>query len=393
MPVFVWLGCSFKNQHNLVKRARTQVAQKLPEDFPLVVMDFFKKACEKTMGIKKKFIISFDETPMWFDMPRGSTLEFQGTREVPIKTTGSDKVRFTIVLGYTASGDKLLPTVIFKLKKKPRGKFPRDIVVTTAPYTNIIGDLMISTYISQVIWARPNGFFKNKGVVFVDRHRSYVRDDVVRALNNEGLDVLEIPGGTTSVLQLPDVSINKPFKSGMRKRWEEWMENGKKEFTAKGNRKKASYELVSEWVSQTWKEISKSILVKSFESTGLTLNPDGSEDHKVSHRLQAIIENRITDIDRDELLNEESVHSEEEVDDDEENENVMDMDMSNIDIDNMDIDDIDDNMLYGENSVNDEDEFMLDNYMTDNECYGNYLHIITLIYYFSVHRIYSKLLE
>ena len=36
---------------------------------------------------------------MWFDMPRNLTLEFEGVREVPIKTTGSDKVRFTVVLG------------------------------------------------------------------------------------------------------------------------------------------------------------------------------------------------------------------------------------------------------------------------------------------------------
>ena len=57
-------------------------------------------------------------------MPRGSTLEFQSAHEVPIKTTGSDKLRFTVVLGYTASEDKLPPAIIFKLKKKPRGKFP-----------------------------------------------------------------------------------------------------------------------------------------------------------------------------------------------------------------------------------------------------------------------------
>lgn len=110
---------------------------------------------------------------------------------------------------------------------------------------------MISTYIPQAIRARPNGFFKNKGIIFVDAHRSHIRSDVIKALNAEGLDVLEIPGGTTSVLQPPDVSVNKPFKSGMRKRWDEWMENGKKTYTKKGNQKKAPYELVCNWVSET----------------------------------------------------------------------------------------------------------------------------------------------
>lgn len=94
----------------------------------------------------------------------------------------------------------------FQVKKKLKGRFPQDVVVTTAPCANMIGDLMISTYIPQVIRARPNGFFKNKGVIFVDRHCSHVRDDVIKALNSESLAVLKIPDGTTCVLQPPDAN-------------------------------------------------------------------------------------------------------------------------------------------------------------------------------------------
>ena len=172
----------FMRRNKLVERVRTQYAQKLPEDTPLVVKEFLQTAREKTKDIEKKFIISFDETPMWFDMPRNTTIDFEGVREVPIKTTGNEKLRFTVVLGYTASGEKLPPAVIFKLKKKPKGRFPRDVVVTTAPCANMIGDLMISTYIPRVIRARPNGFFKSKGLIFVDRHSSHICDDVVKAL-------------------------------------------------------------------------------------------------------------------------------------------------------------------------------------------------------------------
>ncbi|CAG8701689.1 20388_t:CDS:2 [Dentiscutata erythropus] len=51
---------------------------------------------------------------------------------------------------------------------------------------------------------------------FKDAHHSHNYYDVTRALKAEGLDVLEIPRGTTSVLQPPDVSVNKPFKNEMR---------------------------------------------------------------------------------------------------------------------------------------------------------------------------------
>ena len=105
---------------------------------------------------------------------------------------------------------------------------------------------MISTYIPQVIWTRPNGFFRSKSIIFVDAHRSHIRDNVTRVLNVEGLDVLEILDRMTNVLQPPDVSVNKPFKNGMQRRWEEWMNKGKKEFTKKENHKKALYKLVCE---------------------------------------------------------------------------------------------------------------------------------------------------
>ncbi|CAG8669520.1 16556_t:CDS:2, partial [Dentiscutata erythropus] len=79
----------------------------------------------------------------------------------------------------------------------------------------MIGDLMIFIYIFQVIRARPNGFFKDKSIVCVDHHASHVYNDVIKALNREGLDILDIPGGMTRVLQLSDVLVNKPFKKSM----------------------------------------------------------------------------------------------------------------------------------------------------------------------------------
>ncbi|CAG8806134.1 21544_t:CDS:1, partial [Dentiscutata erythropus] len=82
----------------------TQIAQKFPENMPLVIRDFLEVLCKKTNVIKKKFIISFDEISMWFNMPQNLTIDFQGVRGVLIKTTESDKLCFTIVLGYIASG-------------------------------------------------------------------------------------------------------------------------------------------------------------------------------------------------------------------------------------------------------------------------------------------------
>lgn len=47
----------------------------------------------------------------------------------------------------------------------------------------------------------------------------------------ENTDLAVIPGGLTSILQPLDVSLNKLFKNGIRKKW---MANGFHEFTATG---------------------------------------------------------------------------------------------------------------------------------------------------------------
>lgn len=54
-----------------------------------------------------------DETPLWLDMP-GETTITRDDRSVPVRTTGRDKARFTVVLSAMADRRKLKPYVVFK---------------------------------------------------------------------------------------------------------------------------------------------------------------------------------------------------------------------------------------------------------------------------------------
>ncbi len=47
-------------------------------------------------------------------MPRDSTVACVGERSTPIRTTGHDKARFTVILAAMADGRKLKPFVVFK---------------------------------------------------------------------------------------------------------------------------------------------------------------------------------------------------------------------------------------------------------------------------------------
>ena len=55
-----------------------------------------------------------DETLMRFELPATRTLEFTGSRMVPIMSCGADKQSFTVALAVKANGEKLPPKVIFK---------------------------------------------------------------------------------------------------------------------------------------------------------------------------------------------------------------------------------------------------------------------------------------
>ena len=72
---------------------------------------------------------------------------------------------------------------------------------------------------------------------------------VKNLLSQRGTWQAVIPGGCTSMLQLLDVSLNKPFKSHVRKYWKEWMINGPRETTQKGNLK-APFSVYSLWVGR-----------------------------------------------------------------------------------------------------------------------------------------------
>ena len=61
-----------------------------------------------------------DETPMRFELPLSRTLEFGGSRTIPVKSCGAKKRSFTVTIAVTTDGSKLPPAVIFKGVRTPR---------------------------------------------------------------------------------------------------------------------------------------------------------------------------------------------------------------------------------------------------------------------------------
>ena len=120
---------NFLRRNKLVRRGVMSVGQKVPPNAP--------QLCEKFLNIMKdlngtyQVILNMDETPMYFDLPSSHCIDFKGVKTVTMKTTGNEKLRYTVVLsaGVTKSAEgwksfRLPLMLIFKnLVKPPKGNF------------------------------------------------------------------------------------------------------------------------------------------------------------------------------------------------------------------------------------------------------------------------------
>ena len=167
---------------------------------------------------------------------------------IKIRTMGNEKNRITVVLSCTGDGSKLRPMVIFKRKTLPKVANKHGVVIAAQEKGWMDGEGM-KTWIKKVWRSR------RRSLLVCDAFEAHVTERVKTARENTNLAV--IPGGLTSILQPLDISLNKPFKDGVRKRCMEWMAEGIHEFTANGCQKKSSEELILSWIAGAWQDISE----------------------------------------------------------------------------------------------------------------------------------------
>ena len=109
-----WLE-NFRKSSSLSVGRRTTVAQKSP-NMMLEKMVSFIRFMERTRERKKAQpleIYAVDETAVWLDMLRETTVDVKGRKSVCVKITGHEKSRFTVILTASAAGSKLKPYVVF----------------------------------------------------------------------------------------------------------------------------------------------------------------------------------------------------------------------------------------------------------------------------------------
>jgi hypothetical protein len=60
-------------------------------------------------------------------------------------------------------------------------------------------------------------------IIFLDAYRVHQMGSPVNWIQGMGIEVAHIPAGCTYLCQPVNVGINKPIKSGLHEKWEDWM--------------------------------------------------------------------------------------------------------------------------------------------------------------------------
>ena len=94
-------GEKFMKRHGFSLRRKTTTAQKDPSLLVdrLVAFGVHVRRLQKVYSYAESAIVAMDETPVWSDMISNTTVEITGSKDVPMKSTGHEKVRVLCLSG------------------------------------------------------------------------------------------------------------------------------------------------------------------------------------------------------------------------------------------------------------------------------------------------------
>ena len=208
-----WLQ-KFMNRNSLSLRRVTSIQQKLPANLEKKLEKFMDdaRALRECHHFRDELIINMDETPIFFDMHRSSTINKKGAREVRVRGTKGGKKRVTFVVGCSASGCMLKPMVIVKGKTNrtiTKIKHSKNEVCIVPQVKAWMDHVLMKVWIKEVLVKYTK---REHCLLVLDSFRAHLTDDVATALRKANVTTLVIPGGCTSKVQPVDVSLNRPIK-------------------------------------------------------------------------------------------------------------------------------------------------------------------------------------
>jgi hypothetical protein len=121
--------------------------------------------------------------------------------------------------------------------------------------------------LKEVCHRRSGALLKKKGMQVLDAFRGHLTEKVKTVASNLlNTDLVIIPGGMTSQLQVLDVVVNRPLKDRLRCLYGKWLLSGNCPLTPAGNIRRPSEALLGQWIKTAWDDISPESISRGLKS-------------------------------------------------------------------------------------------------------------------------------
>ena len=275
-----WLD-NFLKRKDLSLRKKTHQGQKLPKDVADRTRNFFiyLRKYYLTYDISESDIIASDQTPIYFDSVGSSTIDQLGSKSISLRSTGHDKMNFTVMLSAAATGVKRKLFIVFSGKgnnKEGKALRARKDVYITYSDNGWFDDPVTEEYLDFLY---PRTLFQNpkNRLLIWDSYKCHISGATKTVLRKKNIHTMVIPGGCTSQFQSPDVCWNAPFKNKMKKLYDQWWLVGEKSYTKHNNIRAPKKWDVVDMVLKCWRDISEELIQKSFVVCGQTKDAKPSD--------------------------------------------------------------------------------------------------------------------
>ena len=272
---------------NFVKRRGSSTAKVSVQNFEELKEQFIAdiKAVVDMEDIPRELIFNWDHTgisivPSW-------TMELKGSKRVEIVGI-NDKRQITAVFCGTAKGHFLPFQLIYQGKTKaslPPHKFPEDWHATFTP-NHWSNEDVTKDYIQKIIV--PYVQYKRKelqlpedfpALAIYDVFKGQVTKKVFSILEANNIYTVRVPANCTDRLQPMDLSMNKPAKEFMRRKFQEWyaievqkqLDQGATDITPVDLRMSIMKPLGAKWLVSLYDyfKTNDSIVLNGFKAAGI----------------------------------------------------------------------------------------------------------------------------